>query len=226
MKKIIFGIFAHPDDEAFGPAGTLLLETKSGTELHLFTLTNGSAGMNPDNVPDLGAHRLEEWHQAGRLLGATTMRHLGYTDGTLCTNDMIAIQQTLLNDITKILTDNPNVTAEIMTFETNGLTGHIDHIVASRAANYVFEKLKIAGFSVVLRMFCLSRDTDPENNTDWLFMNAGKTNDEINQTIDARHLRDDILTIMQAHASQKKDYEYQVRHQGDALGLNHFIVRS
>ena len=37
MKKIIFGIFAHPDDEAFGPSGTLLLETRSGTELHLIT---------------------------------------------------------------------------------------------------------------------------------------------------------------------------------------------
>ena len=45
MKRVIFGIFAHPDDEAFGPSGTLLMETKAGTELHLITLTLGEAGI-------------------------------------------------------------------------------------------------------------------------------------------------------------------------------------
>lgn len=226
MSKIIFGIFAHPDDEAFGPAGTLLMETRNGTELQLFTLTSGAAGTNPDNLADLGAERLKEWQESGRRLGASSMQHLGYADGHLCTEDMIVIQEELLSSIRKTLQENPELSAEIMTFDTNGLTGHIDHIVASRAANYVFKKLKEAGFGVRLRMFCLSRDTDPTENTDWLFMNAGRTVDEIDEIVDARHLRNEILHVMQAHATQKNDYEYQVRHLGDALGLNHFIVRT
>ncbi|MFZ2494806.1 MAG: PIG-L family deacetylase [Candidatus Saccharimonadales bacterium] len=61
MKKVIFGIFAHPDDEAFGPAGTLIQEVQNGSEVHLITLTAGQAGSNPDNHEDPGAIRLKEW---------------------------------------------------------------------------------------------------------------------------------------------------------------------
>ena len=32
MNKIIFGIFAHPDDEAFGPSGALLKAVREGAE--------------------------------------------------------------------------------------------------------------------------------------------------------------------------------------------------
>ena len=77
MKKVIFGIFAHPDDEAFGPAGTLIQEVQNGSELHLITITAGEAGSNPDNYDDLGQIRLEEWRRSGELIGATTMTHLG-----------------------------------------------------------------------------------------------------------------------------------------------------
>lgn len=44
MRKILLGIFAHPDDEALGPVGTLLREVRDGAELHLITLTAGQAG--------------------------------------------------------------------------------------------------------------------------------------------------------------------------------------
>ena len=83
MKKIIFAIFAHPDDEAFGPSGALLKEVKDGNDLHLITFTNGDAGMNPDNARDLGAVRTQEWDKAGQLFGAKTMHLLGYEDGRL-----------------------------------------------------------------------------------------------------------------------------------------------
>ena len=59
MQKILFGIFAHPDDEAFGPVAALLDEVEKGTELHLITLTGGENGTNPDNLDNLGEVRLQ-----------------------------------------------------------------------------------------------------------------------------------------------------------------------
>ncbi len=52
MTKHLFAVFAHPDDEAFGPSGTLLAETDAGTVLHLVLLTSGEHGINPghDNL--------------------------------------------------------------------------------------------------------------------------------------------------------------------------------
>jgi len=136
MKKIIVGIFAHPDDEAFGPAGTLLQETKNGTELHLITLTAGDAGTNPDNVPDLGAVRLQEWKAAGGLLGAKSMEFFGYKDGQLNNNSMIEIGHRIIRHVQEILAEAPaDTTVEFMSLDLNGYTGHIDHIVAARAAS-------------------------------------------------------------------------------------------
>ncbi|HEU4830759.1 MAG TPA: PIG-L family deacetylase, partial [Candidatus Saccharimonadales bacterium] len=108
MKKIIFGIFAHPDDEAFGPAGTLLLETRAGTELHLVTLTAGDAGTNPDNHTDLGKVRLEEWRKAGQLIGASSMHSLKYKDGQLNNLSMIEVGHEIIDLVDKAIDKDPN----------------------------------------------------------------------------------------------------------------------
>ncbi len=228
MKKIILGVFAHPDDEAFGPAGTLLKEAIAGTELHLVTLTAGEAGMNPDNVPDLGAVRLKEWHAAGELLGAKSMKFFSYGDGKLNNTDMIEIGNQLIAHATSLLHDEPeDVTFEFMTLDLNGYTGHVDHIVAARAVCYAFYALKQTDHRINrIRLACLPDKLFPTENTDWIFMEAGRSPDEVGEIVDARNLREDILTVMQAHQSQKSDYEYNVRTQGDNLGLNYFIVRS
>jgi LmbE family N-acetylglucosaminyl deacetylase len=227
MKKIIFGIFAHPDDEAFGPAGALLLETRAGTELHLVTLTNGDAGVNPDGHADLGAVRLEEWHQAGQLLGAKTMDYFGYKDGQLTNADMIKIGQQLIDLVTPVLeAASSNTAVDFMTLDLNGMTGHIDHIVAARAAYYAFYTLKKDDPRLGHIFFsCVPNKYFPHVNTDWIFMEAGRSPAEIDTTIDARSLKDDIITIMRTHTTQRGDGETHIAQQGDELGLNYFIVK-
>jgi N-acetylglucosamine malate deacetylase 2 len=227
MKKIIFGIFAHPDDEAFGPAGTLLQETRSGTELHLVALTAGDAGTNPDNVRDLGAVRLEEWKKAGSLLNASSMEFFGYKDSQLNNLAMDEIGKRLVERVIPIIKDAPEDTVvEFMTLDLNGYTGHIDHIVAARAASYAFYTLKKSDSRLSrIRFACLPRKIVPGTNIDWIFMEAGRTPEEIDEIVDARDLRDDILQIMAAHHSQRNDYEFTLRQQGEDLGLNYFIVK-
>lgn len=228
MKKIIFGIFAHPDDEAFGVSGALLKETKSGNDLHLITLTLGGAGTNPDNVPNLAELREAEWRSAGKLIGAKSMTWLGYEDGQLNNLAMIEAQQKLLELIRETLESEPrDVEVEIISMDTNGISGHIDHIVAGRSACYVFYKLKEQDSRVTrIRLAALPHSRLPKPNTHWLYMEAGRSDEEIGEIIDATEYRDEIITIMRAHHSQRSDGEMHIKNQGDNLGLCSFIVKT
>jgi LmbE family N-acetylglucosaminyl deacetylase len=227
MKKIIFGIFAHPDDEAFGPCGTLLLETRSGAELHLISLTAGENGTNPDNNPDLARTRLQEWQKAGELLGAASMHHLGYVDGTLNNLAMIEIAAKIEQLIKNTVKNDEDVEIEFMSLDLNGLTGHIDHIVAVRAACLAFYKLKSTDTRFTrIRFFCLPNTYYPTVNTDWIYMEAGRTEQEIDETVDARAIKNDIMTIMHTHHSQRGDADTQIKALGNDLGLNHFIIKT
>jgi len=228
MKKIIFGIFAHPDDEAFGPSGTLLMETKAGNDVHLITLTLGDAGTNPDNVPDLAAVREKEWHEAGRLIGAKSMHFLGYKDGQLNNLAMLEIYGKLIALIQDIVRDEPeDVEIEFMSMDTNGISGHIDHIVAGRSACYAFYKLKETDPRVTrLRLTCIPKTFLPVSNTHWLYMDAGRDESEIGEVVDARQYYDEIIAIMRAHHSQRGDGESHIANRGDQIGISHFIVKN
>ncbi len=225
MQKILFGIFAHPDDEAFGPVATLLQEVHEGTEVHLIVLTAGENGTNPDNLPNLGEVRLQEWHAAGTLIGAASMHHFGYTDGTL--NNISHLEIT--DRITQLVHDTVgerDSEIEFMSLDLNGYTGHIDHIVAARSACLSFYRLREQGLAMSrVRLATLPRDIIPATNTDFVYMEPGKTPDEIDETIDGREFKEKILQIMQQHHTQRGDYDYTVKTQGESLGINHFVIR-
>lgn len=226
MKKILFGIFAHPDDEAFGPVATLLKEVSEGTELHLIVLTGGENGTNPDNLPNLGEVRIEEWHAAGELIGASSMHHLGYIDGTLNNLDHVEITDKVTNLVKEVVADRSDVEIEFMSLDLNGYTGHIDHIVASRSACLAFYRLRKEGFAMKrIRLACLSSKEIPQINTDFVFMEPGRTPEEIDETIDGREFTDKIHEIMRLHHTQRADYQTVTAYKGDELGLNYFIVK-
>lgn len=228
MKKVIFGIFAHPDDESFGPCGTFLTATRAGADLHLITLTLGEAGMNPNSVTDLAKVREREWHKAGRLMGAKSMHFLGYADSKLDNTDLVEAGHQLQNIITTILDGyHDPVEVSFVTSDLNGISGHIDHIVAARAASWVYyrrkatdNRFKEISYAVIPSTYFATI------NTDWLFMEPGRRPDEINRTIDARRYRDEIIAIMRCHRTQKHDYETHILRRGDTLGLEYFIVRN
>lgn len=227
MKKILFGIFAHPDDEAFGPCGTLIKEVENGTELHLITLTSGEAGQNPDNLSDLGAVRDKEWRTAGSLIGAAKMHNLQLADGHLDNIAMQSASEAIVEIISDTLHSSDDQTeVEFMTFEPNGLTGHIDHIVAARMATFVFYTLKDKGLPLRrIRYYCICRDIAPTHNTTWIYADKGYDEHEIDELVDARNVRDKIIAVMNAHKTQRADKERYQEAQGNQLGLDHFIFR-
>lgn len=227
MKKLLFAIFAHPDDEAFGPSGTLVLEARAGTEVHLVTLTSGAAGVNSEHHIELGSVRLAEWHAAAELIGARSTHHLGYDDGCLCNQTMIEAQERILALIRGIVTELDDYEIEFMTIDDNGITGHIDHTVASRAATYAFYTLKDEGLPLTrIRYTCVSRDMFPTHNTNWIYMPAGRTPEEIDEVVDAREVLETIRDIMRCHHTQRQDAEAHLAAHGERVAINHFIVRS
>lgn len=228
MKKIIFGIFAHPDDESFGPCGTLLKESRSGSDIHLIMLTAGDAGVNLDAAPNLAEIRLQEWQRAGSLLGAKSMCFLGYKDGQLDNKTMQAIATQVEEIVTRELKDAPgDALVEFICFDFSGLSGHIDHIVASRAACLAFYRLKSHNSRLArVRMFCLPASLFPSHSVDWLYKEPGRTAAEIDEVVDARELREDIITVMRCHSTQFQDCDTVLHTLGDQLGLDHFIVKS
>lgn len=227
MKKILFGVFAHPDDEGFGPSGTLHLEAQSGTEVNLILVTDGAASTNHDTEGDLVHDRLAEWRASAELIGATHTRALGYSDGEISNSNYLEIAEKILHHILTALPEE-KFHLDLMTFETGGISGHIDHIAVSYITTYVYLKLKEKypeNQIGKLRYFCLPNSLNQQANTNWLYMPKGKLSSEIDEIVDISAVIDRKLEIMRAHKSQKADMEAILKSQKDQSDFlkEHFI---
>ncbi|MBL8160116.1 PIG-L family deacetylase [Candidatus Saccharibacteria bacterium] len=230
MKNILFGIFAHPDDEAFGPSATLMKAVDAGTELHLICLTDGQAGVNPDNVPNLGAVRRHEWISAGRALGATGLYPLGYQDGHICHSLYEEIGdkiETLIKGVCTAARDDVHLS--FITFDQNGLTGHLDHIAASFLATKMFCCMKKdpPARTVVkeIAYYCLSSKMAPTKG-EWshYYMPMGRPAEFINRRVGVRPLLPRKYALLRHHHSQRADAQ-TLRSLGDeAQGVDNFHV--
>lgn len=225
MKKIIFGVFAHPDDEAFGPAGTFMKEIDAGAEVQLVSFTLGEAGCNPDNIADLADHREKEWRESCRLIGASKQHYLGYKDGQLNNDSMITAGEKIVKLVRSELASGDYNEVEFVTIDLGGVTGHIDHIVAARATCWAYYTLKKHDYRIKrVRLACLSRTEAPELNVDWIYMQPGYGAAEIDETVDARAYRERIVDVMHAHHSQRADCEQHLRSSSENIGLNYFRI--
>ena len=87
--------------------------------------------------------------QSAKILGVKEVLFLNYLDGTLSNN----LYHQIANDIEKHL---ENLSAHtLITFEPRGVSGHIDHIVISMVANFLFDKLD---YVEKLMMYCHNID--------------------------------------------------------------------
>lgn len=201
MKKVIFGIFAHPDDESFGPAGTLLKLKNEGCDIHLILLTDGEGGVNVDNVPDLAATRLAEWQAAAQLLGATSTHALHYPDGGLENVSQDELAQNVTNIIATVqasYSEAPEIS--FMTFEPYGLTGHHDHIAASILTTRIAKEVS----AKEVWYFCLDSTQAPLSGTAYYEPRA-REDSYITDRIDVSPFLDTIFRIIDTHRSQRAD---------------------
>ena len=140
---------AHPDDESFGMASTLVHYVKDGAEVHLIVTTNGDVGVVDEEFLEgrsgIAEVRLAELQCAADTLGLHEVYTFGYRDsGMVGTPDndhpdclWSADRQTLVERIVRIIRSyRPQV---IITFDPFGGYGHPDHVRTHEATVEAFD---------------------------------------------------------------------------------------
>jgi mycothiol S-conjugate amidase len=83
MQKRLLAVLAHPDDESFGPGGTLAKYTAEGVAVHIAIATDGAVGSvvaeYENDREQLVSIRAEELARAVNILGVT-LHKLDYRD--------------------------------------------------------------------------------------------------------------------------------------------------
>lgn len=129
----LLGIFAHPDDESLGNAGTFVRYAAEGVETHVLTATRGQRGWlgAPDEYPGpeaLGELREQELRRATATLGVRELTLLDYVDGEVAEANPLEIVTRIAGVIRRV---RPQV---VITFGPEGGYGHPDHIAMSQFA--------------------------------------------------------------------------------------------
>ena len=129
-------VTAHPDDEAGGFGGSLLLSRARAVETYVLCLTPGQAathrgGHQADQ--ELAAARRQEFACACEILQVTRGEVLDYPDAGLQRVDPLQAVGELVRRMRQI---RPQV---VITFgPEGGVTGHIDHSMASLFATMAY----------------------------------------------------------------------------------------
>ena len=148
-KRTLLGLFAHPDDESFGPGGTLARYAAEGADVHVIIATDGDAGSVEENHKredgrTLAQVRGEELAKAVIALGITSVWNLPYRDsgmrGSADNEHPRSLIQQPVESLTAELVDyirrlRPQV---ILTHDPFGGYGHPDHIRCCEAMTAAF----------------------------------------------------------------------------------------
>jgi LmbE family N-acetylglucosaminyl deacetylase len=151
MTGTLLAVFAHPDDETFGPGGTLAKYAAEGVAVDLVCATRGEVGESDlDNLgdcEDLACQREQELRCAADVLGLTDVHFLGYQDSGMAGSPANEHPRALVQADADVLADQvadwirrlrPQV---VLTFDPYGGYGHPDHIAVHRATVAACERL-------------------------------------------------------------------------------------
>lgn len=192
-------IFAHPDDEAFGPGGTIAL-LAGKQDVYLICVTNGDAGdCSIEKARELSEIRHDELLTSAKILGVKKVFFLDYKDGCL-SNSMY---HDIASKIEQVLHDLKPDT--LLTFEPRGISGHIDHIAVSMITTFLFKKLS---FVKKLMYFCISdKHRTLEGDDYFIYFPPGYNRNEVDEVVDITSVWEQKVTGMKTHNSQKHDGE-------------------
>jgi len=184
----IVAVFAHPDDESFGPGGTLI-KLAQEHEVYIICVTSGEHGGD-------AFIRENETKAAASIIGAKEVIFIGFADGSL-SND----KYHLVADAIRPILDNLKP-QKIMTFEQNGVSGHLDHVAVSMITTYLFDK---ASYTSELWYFCIGKQLSKNFEDYFVYFPTGRERSEVDEIIDVRDVWNERISLIRCHDSQKHD---------------------
>jgi LmbE family N-acetylglucosaminyl deacetylase len=204
----LVAIFAHPDDEAFGPGGSLIHFAKTEA-VYLLCVTNGDR-----------PGRKGELKRAAKVMGITKVDFLNFADGSLNNNNYHRLAQAIEK---KLKQYRPQT---VMTYEPRGVSGHIDHVAVSLVVSFVVKRLdfvkKVLYFCELKRTMKLLQ----KNFGDYfIFVPPGYKRSEVDLVINTEAYWQTRLKAMACHRSQRGDSNRIVKTLAVLPRREHFLVR-
>lgn len=147
-RRALLAVLAHPDDESFGPGGTLAKYARAGVEVHIAIATDGAAGSVAEGYEDsrseLAAVRTKELEAAVKILGGT-LYMLNYRDSGYVGDPANEHPEAFINaDMTEATGRIVQLIREIrpqvvLTHDETGGYLHPDHIMCWKITKPAFE---------------------------------------------------------------------------------------
>ncbi len=186
----IVGIFAHPDDEAMGPAGTIATLSLTNT-VYLICATDGD-----HQDKRLKNIREKELMASAKILGIKEVFFLNFVDGSLCNSNYHQVSEKLKRLLDQLKPET------IITFNPNGLSGHIDHVVVTSVINFLFSRLNYLKHIMYFCMRDIERKFIPSY---FVFMPDGLAKKEAHKVVDVSTVWKQKVAAIKAHKSQSND---------------------
>lgn len=198
MRKNILCVIAHPDDEAFGPSGTLALLSKKH-DVHILCVTDGASDVRFHPLGEkLAAIRSQELQASGKAIGAKTVHFLGYKDGSLCNN----LYHEIAEKIDK-LCEKLNISL-LITQEPRGVSGHLDHVAVSMMTTFVYERRPSVK---AVWYYCITKEVRASIPTYFIHFPDGYDRRDIDLVVDISPVLAQKIAAIKCHASQSKDVD-------------------
>ena len=215
MRQRILCVIAHPDDEAFGPSGTLVLLAKK-YDVHLVCLTDGASDKRFHPLGEkLKAIRAKELQRSAGILGIKKVHFFDYQDGSLCNNLYHEVALRLQKVVYQL---HPSL---LVTNELRGVSGHLDHVAAGLITSFVYRN---SGFIDGVLYTVAPRTASDAMQDYFVYFPPGFARDEVDLIVDVRSVIAKKLAAAQSHVSQGKDVERVTKRWGQIPREEWFLV--
>lgn len=196
-RKTVFCVIAHPDDESFGPSGTLALLARQHN-VHVVCVTDGASDSRFHKIggKKLGVMRAEELQASAKILGVKQVHMLNYQDGTLNHNlyHDVADKLTKLVDMYK-----PSL---LITMELRGASGHLDHVAVAMITSYVYREHRDID---AIWYHCTSKKSSSFMKNYFIFFPEGFDRDQVDMVVDIKKVFLKKVAAAKSHKTQMKD---------------------
>jgi N-acetylglucosamine malate deacetylase 2 len=214
--SVLLVVFAHPDDESFGVAGTLAKYSVAGSGTALICATRGEAGQSnglADSPEALGALRTRELECAARAVGAGELQLLDWSDGGGESWDLDLLARQIGSLIRSI---QPGV---VITFDHEGITRHPDHIAVHRATLQALESApdRLGVRRLFYQVVTCEEEASPEGPEI-----ACVPPKAVDVTVDVRDFEAIKRRALECHRTQAADTRWMLDRPDGSLAAEHY----